>query len=76
MNDNEFLTSNEVVEMIGDNIDLDYLYYLRRSGQLMPINQKTIKLKPRLLYRRTDVEKFIAKREQDKESHPRSKIVA
>lgn len=74
MSDNDFLTSKQVVEMIGDNIDLDYLYYLRRSNQLVPIEQKTIRLKPRLRYRRSDVEKFLAKREQDKESHPRSKI--
>ena len=63
----EFLTSQEVVKML--DVDLNYLNFLRRSGKLLPVEQKTIRVKPRLRYRRSDVEAFIHKREQEKEAH-------
>ncbi len=68
------LSSQEVADMLG--VELNYLYFLRRTSQLLPIEQNSIMKKPRLQYRRADVEKFLAEREQDKESHSRSKIVA
>jgi hypothetical protein len=67
----EILTSQEVADMLG--VDLNYLYFLRRSNQLVPMEQKTIRVKPRLRYRRSDVEAFQEQREQDKEAHSRRK---
>lgn len=63
------MTSQEVADMLG--VDLNYLYFLRRSEQLMPVEQKTIRLKPRLQYRHSDVVAFQTQREQDKEAHSR-----
>jgi predicted GIY-YIG superfamily endonuclease len=58
--DDEILSSAEVVELL--DADAAYLAYLRRSNQLIPVEQKTIKIKPRLQYRRSDVEAFIQRR--------------
>jgi hypothetical protein len=69
MGNEETMTSQEVIDELG--IDLNYLYYLRRSNHLLPIEQKTIRLRPRLRYRRSDVEAFLKQREQDKEDHSR-----
>ena len=69
MNPNDILTSREVAEMLG-GVDLGYLYYLDRSNQLHPIPQKTIQRKPRLKYRRSDVEAFLTKRAQEQEEAP------
>ena len=67
----EIMTSQEVADMLG--VDLNYLYFLRRSNQLIPMEQKTIRVKPRLRYRRADVDAFLMQREQDKEAHSRRK---
>jgi hypothetical protein len=67
----EIMTSQEVADMLG--VDLNYLYFLRRSNQLIPMEQKTIRVKPRLRYRRADVDSFLTQREQDKEAHSRRK---
>lgn len=67
----EIMTSQEVADMLG--VDLNYLYFLRRSQQLIPMEQKTIRVKPRLRYRRADVDAFLTQRELDKEAHSRRK---
>ncbi len=56
------ITSQEAADMLG--VELGYLYFLNRTNQLSPIPQKTIKQKPRLKYRRSDVQAFLEKQEQ------------
>lgn len=57
------MTSQEVADMLG--VELGYLYFLNRTNQLSPIPQRTIQKKPRLKYRRSDVQAFMEKREQE-----------
>jgi|GEM_PF-3717889 len=64
----DILSSQEVADRLG--VKLNYLYFLRRTNSLVPIEQTSIMKKPRLQYRRADVEKFLAERKQDKEPHP------
>jgi hypothetical protein len=67
------LSSQQVIDLLGVN-NLSYLYYLQRTGQLLPIEQQTLMKKPRLRYRRSDVEAFIEARKADKESSFRGRI--
>lgn len=61
--DPDILTTQEVAEILG--VDDSYVRYLNRTNQLISIAQKTIKQTPRLKYRRSDVQAFMEKREQE-----------